>query len=98
MPDKSEVTTFMESEGYKVAIQNATLMSFGRPLTDEQKAKVKEAIEKNLKVESVKCKVADGFTDVYDCEVSAIVSGKPVTSKFRFTRDKDGKLHGDEVN
>lgn len=98
MPDKSEVTTFMESEAYKGAIQNATLMAFGRPVTDEQKAKAKEEIAKNLKVESVKCKVADGFTDVYDCDVSAMISGNPMTTKFRFTRDKDGKLHGEEVN
>ncbi|GAA4502945.1 hypothetical protein GCM10023158_31640 [Gluconacetobacter tumulicola] len=57
-----------------------------------------DAVKKSIDIQGLDCKSEEGFKNVWKCKVSAVVSGHPISTQYRFYRDNDGKLNGEEQN
>jgi len=86
-PDKGEVKQFMIDQSIQ---QNG----FG--ISSARKQAIQAQEEKAVDVQGLQCTPTPGFKSVWDCSVSMMLNGNPQTAKFRFSRDNNGNLHGQE--
>ncbi|WP_336944633.1 hypothetical protein [Asaia sp. HN010] len=88
-PSKEEVKDFLVSQ----LVEQAA--SFP-PLSQEKKAELTTALKKKTEIQGLECTATKGFKDVWDCTINVVAGNDPSVLQFRFHRDQNGKLAGQQ--